>query len=46
MRMLVNDLDPDVAERWGDLVVYGGVGKTARSREAYHEKGTIPWRAR
>ena len=32
----MNNLDPDVAERWEDLVVYGGSGKAARSWEAYH----------
>ena len=31
MRMLMNNLDPDVAERWEDLVVYGGSGKAART---------------
>ncbi len=31
MRMLMNNLDPDVAERPEDLVVYGGIGKAARS---------------
>src|SRR5881409_1640321 len=36
LRMLINNLDPDVAERWEDLVVYGGSGKAARSWEAYH----------
>src|SRR5690242_11576615 len=30
MRMLMNNLDPDVAERPRDLVVYGGTGKAAR----------------
>ena len=35
MRMLMNNLDPDVAERPGDLVVYGGTGRAARSWEAY-----------
>jgi len=34
--MLMNNLDPDVAERWRDLVVYGGAGKAARSWDAYH----------
>src|SRR5262249_14791024 len=29
--MLMNNLDPDVAERWQDLVVYGGSGKAART---------------
>ena len=33
--MLMNNLDPDVAERPDDLVVYGGTGKAARSWEAY-----------
>src|SRR6266403_5678157 len=36
MRMLMNNLDPDVAERPQDLVVYGGTGKAARNWEAYH----------
>jgi urocanate hydratase len=31
LRMLMNNLDPDVAERPGDLVVYGGSGKAARN---------------
>ena len=35
MRMLMNNLDPDVAERPADLVVYGGTGRAARSWEAY-----------
>jgi len=30
MRMLMNNLDPDVAERPEDLVVYGGTGRAAR----------------
>ena len=33
--MLMNNLDPDVAERPDDLVVYGGSGKAARSWEAF-----------
>ncbi len=33
--MLMNNLDPDVAERPQDLVVYGGTGKAARSWDAY-----------
>jgi urocanate hydratase len=33
--MLMNNLDPEVAERPEDLVVYGGTGKAARSWEAY-----------
>jgi urocanate hydratase len=36
LRMLMNNLDPDVAERPGDLVVYGGTGKAARSWDDYH----------
>ncbi len=35
LRMLMNNLDPEVAERPADLVVYGGSGKAARSWEAY-----------
>ena len=35
MRMLMNNLDPEVAERPEYLVVYGGTGKAARSWEAY-----------
>src|ERR1700678_1040191 len=36
MRMLMNNLDEEVAERPQDLVVYGGTGRAARSWEAYH----------
>jgi urocanate hydratase len=36
MRMLMNNLDPEVAERPADLVVYGGRGQAARSWEAFH----------
>ncbi|MDQ3915276.1 MAG: urocanate hydratase [Actinomycetota bacterium] len=36
LRMLVNNLDPEVAERPEDLVVYGGSGRAARSVEAFH----------
>jgi urocanate hydratase len=35
LRMLMNNLDPENAERPDDLVVYGGTGKAARSWEAY-----------
>ena len=35
LRMLMNNLDPDVAERPDDLVVYGGTGKAARSWDAF-----------
>ena len=33
--MLMNNLDPDVAERPDELVVYGGTGRAARSWEAF-----------
>jgi urocanate hydratase len=36
MRMLMNNLDPEVAENPDELVVYGGTGRAARSWEAYH----------
>ncbi len=36
LRMLHNNLDPDVAERPEDLVVYGGTGKAARNPECFH----------
>ena len=35
MRMLMNNLDPNVAERPEDLIIYGGSGKAARNWEAY-----------
>jgi urocanate hydratase len=35
LRMLMNNLDPDVAERPDDLVVYGGTGKAARNWECF-----------
>jgi urocanate hydratase len=35
LRMLMNNLDPDVAERPGDLVVYGGSGKAARNWDCF-----------
>ncbi len=35
LRMLMNNLDPEVAERPQDLVVYGGIGKAARNWECY-----------
>src|SRR5215471_9310716 len=37
LRMLMNNLDPEVAERPADLVVYGGTGKAARSWDAFHQ---------
>ncbi|GAB3072725.1 urocanate hydratase [Micromonospora schwarzwaldensis] len=36
LRMLMNNLDPEVAERPEDLVVYGGTGKAARDWPSYH----------
>ncbi|WP_025843899.1 urocanate hydratase [Brevibacillus agri] len=35
LRMLLNNLNPDVAERTEDLVVYGGIGKAARNWECF-----------
>ena len=35
MRMLMNNLDPEVAERPEQLIVYGGIGKAARNWECY-----------
>ena len=35
LRLLMNNLDPDVAERPDDLVVYGGIGRAARNWDAY-----------
>ena len=35
MRMLMNNLDPEVAERPQDLVVYGGRGQAARNWDCY-----------
>ncbi len=37
LRMLMNNLDPEVAERPEDLVVYGGTGKAARTWEAFDQ---------
>ncbi len=37
MRMLMNNLDPDVAENPADLVVYGGSGKAARNWDCFHK---------
>jgi urocanate hydratase len=35
LRMLMNSLDPEVAEKPDDLIVYGGAGKAARNRECF-----------
>lgn len=37
LRMLYNNLDPDVAERPEDLIVYGGLGKAARNWDAFEK---------
>jgi urocanate hydratase len=37
LRMLLNNLDPEVAERPQDLVVYGGIGKAARNWKAFDQ---------
>ena len=37
MRMLMNNLDPDVAEKPSELVVYGGIGRAARNWECYDQ---------
>jgi urocanate hydratase len=36
LRMLMNNLDPEVAEKPEELIVYGGAGKAARNWECYH----------
>ncbi|MCS6934685.1 MAG: urocanate hydratase [Chitinophagales bacterium] len=37
LRMLCNNLDPDVAERPDELIVYGGLGKAARNWDAFYK---------
>src|ERR1700759_1945649 len=37
MRILMNNLDPDVAERPSELVVYGGIGRAARDWNAFDQ---------
>ena len=36
LRMLMNNLDPEVAERPEELIVYGGSGKAARNWDCFH----------
>src|SRR5579864_6504530 len=36
LRMLMNNLDPEVAEKPGELIVYGGTGRAARNWPAFH----------
>ena len=43
LRMLMNNLDEEVAERPGDLVVYGGSGKAARNWDCYHSMVRCLW---
>ena len=40
LRMLMNNLDPDVAEHPHSLVVYGGIGRAARDWKCFDTKGT------
>ena len=42
LRMLMNNLDPENAERPEDLVVYGGTGKAARSWAVSYTHLTLP----
>src|SRR5260221_6246684 len=35
LRMLMNNLDPEVAEKPGELVVYGGIGRAARDWDSF-----------
>ncbi|MGF6834874.1 urocanate hydratase [Paenarthrobacter sp. TE4293] len=44
LRMLMNNLDPEVAERPDDLVVYGGTGRAVRSW-ALSMRSPGPWKA-
>ncbi len=39
LRMLMNNLDPEVAEKPQELIVYGGTGKAARNWECFHAIG-------
>src|SRR2546427_12715851 len=39
LRMLLNNVDPEVAEKPEDLVVYGGTGKGARNWECFRARG-------
>src|SRR3954453_24073824 len=44
MRMLMNNLDPEVAEKPHELVVYGGIGRAARRWESF-DRSVAAWRA-
>ena len=41
MRMVMNNLDPDVAERPEELIVYGGIGKAERDWVNFHDGGGV-----
>jgi len=41
LRMLMNNLDPEVAEKPQDLIVYGGTGRAARNWECFHAIGAF-----
>src|SRR5918998_823494 len=41
LRMLMNNLDPEVAERPGELVVYGGIGRAARDWESFDRIASV-----
>ena len=43
MRMLMNNLDPEVAERPDDLVVYGGIGKAAQFLMVRSKDDGLTW---
>jgi len=43
LRMLMNNLDPDVAEAPEELIVYGGGGKAARNWQCYHAIVDTRW---
>ena len=46
LRMLMNNLDPDVAEKPGELVVYGGIGRAARDWDSFDRIVARPARPR
>ena len=46
LRMLMNNLDPEVAEKPHELVVYGGIGRAARDWESFDRIVAAPARAR
>ena len=46
LRMLLNNLDPDVAEKPDELIVYGGTGKAARNHDCTNSGGLTTPRSR